>query len=138
MSLDAGRIEPQFVHPGEAVPIGFRLGHNEDLPVASYATYPHDRGSRARQASTARRNSRVRRLLPVAIATISAIVFVALTEGGRHARRAAPLASYFGQILENMGLGLSEVTVKGQTKFYIAARYLGRPIINDAVKAVLR
>ena len=31
-----------------------------------------------------------------------------------------------------------QVTVKGQTKFYIAARYLGRPIINDAVKAVMR
>ena len=31
-----------------------------------------------------------------------------------------------------------EVTTKGQTKFYIAARYLGRPIINDAVKAVMR
>jgi hypothetical protein len=31
-----------------------------------------------------------------------------------------------------------EVTVKGQTKFYIAARYLGRQIINNAVKAVMR
>ncbi len=27
-----------------------------------------------------------------------------------------------------------EVTVKGQTKFYIAARYLGRPIINDTAR----
>ena len=31
-----------------------------------------------------------------------------------------------------------QVTVKGQTKLYLAARYLGRPIINDAVKAVMR
>lgn len=31
-----------------------------------------------------------------------------------------------------------QVTVKGQTKFYIASRYLGRPIVNDAVKAIMR
>ncbi len=30
------------------------------------------------------------------------------------------------------------VTTKGITKFYIAARYLGRPVRNDSVKALMR
>ena len=113
MSLDAGLKEPQFVHPGEAAPIGYRLGHTEELPAAAFAATSL-RGVRARQASAVRRNSRIRRLLPFVVAVAAAAVFVALTEGGRHARRAAPFAFYFGQVLEKVGLGLSEVTVRGQ------------------------
>ena len=45
---------------------------------------------------------------------VAVAVFAILTDGGRQARQAVPPASYFAQILESTGLGLSEVTVTGQ------------------------
>jgi len=115
VSYDAGRIEPQFVHPGEAAPSGFSFGGAVgEATAASANTYVHDRGRRARQIAAARRTSRLRSLLPVAIAVLAAIVFATLTEGGRHARQAVPVAIYLDQALDRLGLGLSEVTVKGQ------------------------
>ena len=56
----------------------------------------------------------MRRLTPTVLAVFAVTIFIALTDGGRQARQAIPPASYIDQILERMGLGLSEVIVKGQ------------------------
>ncbi|MFY0611063.1 MAG: FtsQ-type POTRA domain-containing protein [Hyphomicrobiaceae bacterium] len=56
----------------------------------------------------------MRQLLPVAVAILAAVVFIMLTEGGRQARQAVPVAVYLDKVLSKLGLGLSEVTVEGQ------------------------
>lgn len=114
MSYDAGRIEARFVHPGEAAPIGPGFDHMDAMPVSYAANYAQDRESRARRTAAAQRTSRARRLLPLAIAVLAGVVFATLTEGGSQARQAAPMATYLGQLLEKLGLGMSEVTVNGQ------------------------
>ncbi|MGI9480038.1 MAG: cell division protein FtsQ/DivIB [Hyphomicrobiaceae bacterium] len=53
-------------------------------------------------------------MMPVAIAILASIVFATLTEGGRQARQAVPVAVYLDHVLEKIGLGISEITVKGQ------------------------
>jgi cell division protein FtsQ len=56
----------------------------------------------------------LRRLVPLVIAAIAAIAFVSLTEGGSGTRKAPPISSYLGYLLERIGLGLTQVTVTGQ------------------------
>lgn len=117
MSSDAGRIEPQFVYPGDAVPLGIRPTDDVDLP-AIVKRRGQDRrrafSQRTLKNASARRSTRLRRCFPIAIAALAGLVFVGLTDGGRHAREAAPVDIYLGKFLERIGLGLSEVTVAGQ------------------------
>lgn len=90
-----------------SAPVRLRGGESGRIsPVARPA------GSRA--ASAARLNFHGRRLLPIAFALGAATVFALLTDGGRQARQAVSPTSYLAQFLEQVGLGLSEVTVKGQ------------------------
>jgi len=56
----------------------------------------------------------MRRLLPIVVALVAALVFVMLTDGGRESRQTAPTLSYISGLLETLGLGLNEVTVTGQ------------------------
>lgn len=120
MSFDTGRIEPQFLRPGDAAPMGadaysgYRHSSAFDEPSDTPA-FLHDRTPEARRHFVERRTGKFRRILPILIAAAAAIVFVSLTEGGRNARQAMPLTAYLGEALERVGLGLSEVTVRGQT-----------------------
>jgi cell division protein FtsQ len=116
VSYDAGRMDQQFVHPGEAVPLGFRRARNDASTAFSEGDTRPNQHSRSRlnRAAKARRTLKLRRLLPLAMALAAALVFAMLTEGGRSARQAAPLVSYLGTVLERIGLGLNEVTVSGQ------------------------
>lgn len=115
MSSDAGRIEPQFVYPGDAAPLGVRASDDADLPsIVTRRGRRRTTSQRTLKNATARRSTRLRRCFPIAIAALAGLAFVGLTDGGRNAREAAPVDIYLGQFLERIGLGLSEVTVAGQ------------------------
>ncbi|MFT7575375.1 MAG: cell division protein FtsQ [Alphaproteobacteria bacterium] len=120
MSYSAAQIDRQFVRPAEVASLP---GGEHLRATANDATHSHDPDFRIRQAAVARRSSRMRRVLPLAIAAFAALTFSLLTEGGRQARQAAPLTSYLGQGLEKLGLGLSEVVVKGQRETRDSAIY---------------
>ena len=108
VSYDSGRTEEKFVYPGDVAPVGLAINGAGNLLSAKSAV------SRARTAAATRGSSRLRRLLPVAIAILASIVFAMLTDGGRQAREAVPVAVYLDHVLGKLGLGISEVTVKGQ------------------------
>lgn len=112
MSYIAGRPEHQFVYPGETVPTGHGLDSNAMLQASASI---HGRSGTFRRNPRSRRNARLRRLIPVALAAFAAMTFISLTEGGSGIRRAPPISSYFGHVLEQLGLGLTQVTVTGQT-----------------------
>jgi cell division protein FtsQ len=116
VSYDAGRMDHQFVQPGDAVPLGFRQARHHASKAFSKRDIRSNGHSNRRlgRAAKARRSLKLRRLLPFAIALVAALVFATMTEGGRSAREAAPLVSYLGTVLERVGLGLNEVTVSGQ------------------------
>lgn len=103
------------MYPGDAVPLSIRLPEGAELPaIATRRGRCRSRRPRALKNASARRGTRLRRCIPVAIAALAGFVFVGLTDGGRQARQAAPVEIYLGKFLERIGLGLSEVTVKGQ------------------------
>jgi cell division protein FtsQ len=60
------------------------------------------------------RRWRMRRALPLAVALTAAVVFWAATDGGSHARRPGPIIPHLDQLLDRVGLGLSEIAVTGQ------------------------
>ncbi len=60
------------------------------------------------------RRWRTRRALPFAIALTAAAVFWAATDGGSQARRPMPVIPHLDQLLERVGLGLTEIAVTGQ------------------------
>ena len=118
MPTSAAQMDRRFVRPPEVSLTEDRLR----VPSSNVA-HSNTRDYRIRQAAVARRNTRMRRVLPIAMAAFAALTFSLLTEGGRQARRATPIMSYLDQGLEKLGLGLSEVVVKGQHKTRDSAIY---------------
>jgi cell division protein FtsQ len=72
-------------------------------------------GQRRPRPRHRRRRAAARHLLPLSVAVAAAIVFVTLTEGGSHARPATPVTAYVDRVLERVGLGLTQVAVRGQS-----------------------
>ncbi len=114
VGIVAGQIKQQFVRPEKATFVGRPLSRDAVPTDELSANSLVERPARPRTALAVRRSFQVRRCSPIALALIAATVFVALTDGGRQARQTVSPASYLGQILEQAGFGLSEVTVKGQ------------------------
>ena len=110
----AGQGKTRSVSPKNEAPQGRPLAHVR-LPsnggcAVSRITHPAE----MRKVSAVRRSFQARRLSPIALALGAATVFVLLTDGGQRARQTVAPTLYLGQFLEKAGLGLSEVTVKGQ------------------------
>lgn len=93
-------------------------GGGREAVVGARHSPPHAKRARRRKAGKARRllprRWRKRRALPLAIAFTAAAVFWAATDGGSHARRPMPVIPHLDQLLERVGLGLSEIAVTGQ------------------------
>lgn len=117
MPQSAAQLDLSFIQPADA------LAAPAPEAGASVPNCARARSRRHQQAANARRGSRLRRVLPLAIAALAAAAFSLLTEGGRLARPAMPIVAYFGNGLQSLGLGMSEVIVRGQRETPDSAIY---------------
>lgn len=123
----AERIPSSFVIPGEAAPLGPALGHGLSAQArhggqrSGRAAYHSASGRRSRGRS--KRSARTNIILCGLLALLTIAVFAVLTDGARNVRAATPLSFYIGKLLQNAGLGLTEVTVKGQRSTSDSAIY---------------
>lgn len=120
MNQSAAHLDQSFIHPADALAAP---APDIDVRRPSSFDFAHARREHHQQAAHTRRSSRMRRVLPLAIAAVAAVTFSLLTEGGRQAREATPLVAYLGHGLERLGLGLSEVIVRGQRETLDSAIY---------------
>lgn len=97
MSFGASSMQSQFVRPDD---------------VGAHGIY--EIGNRSRQHRRVVSRSKLRGIVPVTVGISAIAAFIALTDGGNNAREVLPIAFYAGQALEKVGLGLTEVTLKGQ------------------------
>jgi cell division protein FtsQ len=107
VSADVQGLEFDFVRPGET-------GHVAVPPPRAGRIGATPKRRRRRPRRVLPRRWRTRRALPLAIGLVSAVAFWAATDGGAGARTPTSVVPHLDQLLERVGLGLSEIAVSGQ------------------------
>ncbi len=110
-------IDPlrSFAAPGEPYPLGESF-HGGPVSQQRHGARGRPVEKRTSIARNRRRQARILRLLPWAVAVVAAVLFVSVTDGGRVVRPAAPLMAQLDHVLARAGLGIGEVIITGHRR----------------------